>query len=58
MIGIIVGLWFGYFVFGAGMFHSVFTSIVVFLMVKLLPRNISHQATFAFALIYVCVRYD
>lgn len=52
----VLGLWFGYFVFGAQIVHSILSATIVYLLVKLLPRNISHVAVFIFAMGYVCIR--
>jgi hypothetical protein len=56
IIGMLIGVWFGWFTLGWEILHSFLTSTVVYLIVLLLPRNQSHKVAFVFSLGYLAGR--
>lgn len=52
-----LGLWFGYFVFEGQLIHSIITSTIVFLIVKVFPKGVFHKVVFIFSMVYLCVSH-
>jgi lysophospholipid acyltransferase len=57
IVGIVLGVWFGFFTIGWQILHSFISSTVVYLMVKFLPNGVAHRVVFAFVILYIMVSH-
>jgi len=57
LLGMTIGIFFGFFIIKWEILHSFISSTIVFFMVTFLDRKISHKYVFAFVMLYMSVSH-